>query len=325
MKGLGIARSGSLDAELGDRAAADRPTCFLHVPKSGGESIHAALRAALPEGSLAAQRLDRTGIRIFVELPGPNEFDGSDYKVLALTSDDIKSMAGRRAVSGHFSLGTLQQITHPSRIATIFREPRARLLSLYSFFRAPGVRDFWSPFGSGLLSGTERPLHEFLSDPVYARATDNQVSRMLLDGDVRIPDADFIAEVDRTPLAELAQRRVDSLGFVGILETGDMVWEGFSQIFGVELRQVEINVTGAPEIGAGPTPTPASDPQAALRSFERRTEVDRILYENALARTCGSHAQARRFADRAFARQVERFNRITDGAAADLAVALADS
>jgi hypothetical protein len=109
----------------------------------------------------------------------------------------------------------------------------------------------------------------------------------------------------------------------------DLALDGIAPDLGidadVELRQVEINVTGAPEIGAGPTPTPASDPQAALRSFERRTEVDRILYENALARTCGSHAQARRFADRAFARQVERFNRITDGAAADLAVALADS
>jgi hypothetical protein len=34
------------------------PKCFLHVPKSGGSSVHAALELALAPGSLAPRRFD---------------------------------------------------------------------------------------------------------------------------------------------------------------------------------------------------------------------------------------------------------------------------
>src|SRR5271156_2805263 len=114
------------------------PKCFLHIPKSAGSSIHSALEAALPAGSLAPQRTDSW---LFC---GFNDFEllrPEARSLIAANLPEVQSLGRSRAVSGHFSLTTLLQIADQSSIATVLREPRARLLSLYTYWRTPGLND----------------------------------------------------------------------------------------------------------------------------------------------------------------------------------------
>ena len=167
------------------------PACFLHIPKAAGSSIHAALGAALPPGSLAPQRLDSS---VFCNFEDFELLSREARRQVAANPCEVQSLGGYRAVSGHFSLTTLLQIADASSIATVLREPRARLLSLYMYWRTPDIGDFWAPYSA--TEHAQRPLSVFLSEPRLAPAVDNQVCRMLLHGDPRLPESGFAAQSD---------------------------------------------------------------------------------------------------------------------------------
>ncbi len=59
--------------------------------------------------------------------------------LVAVEHEEVRALGGYRAVSGHFLLTTLLQIADAASIATVLREPRVRLLSLYMYWRVPGV------------------------------------------------------------------------------------------------------------------------------------------------------------------------------------------
>jgi hypothetical protein len=58
-----------------------------------------------------------------------------------------------------------------------------------------------------------------------ALAIDNQICRMLLYGDPRIPHEGFIASDDIDAVASDALAQLDTLGSVGVLELGDSAGE----------------------------------------------------------------------------------------------------
>jgi hypothetical protein len=159
-----------------DRRRGDAsPTCFLHVPKSAGSSVLAALEAALPPGSLAPGRFDPTTFCDF----GDFELLRPELRAaLAVDPHEVGSLAQYRAISGHFSLATLLQVTDASSICTVLREPRARVLSLYMYWRTPGIGEEWEPYRAH--EHARRPLAEFVKEPLLAPVIDNQVCRMLL-------------------------------------------------------------------------------------------------------------------------------------------------
>src|SRR5437660_10796210 len=108
----------------------EHPRCFLHVPKSGGTSVYASLRAGLPHASLSAKTNDTStfcyGFTTFDELP-PEARES-----LLVEEREFDALSRSDVVFGHFSLPTLLKVAPPASIATVLREPRTRLLSFYT-------------------------------------------------------------------------------------------------------------------------------------------------------------------------------------------------
>jgi hypothetical protein len=296
---------------LGAPVRADsRPTCFLHIPKSAGSSIHAALEAALPLGSLAPQRVDSS---LFCDFDDFELLRPEARSQVAACPREVQALARYRAVSGHFSLTTLLRIADASSICTVLREPRARLLSLYMYWRTPGTSDFWAPYPAA--DHAQRPLWEFLSEPLLAPAIDNQICRMLLYGDPRLPESEFAAPSDIEAIAADAIKRLDALGFVGVLELGDSVWQGLARLFDVKLSPTRLNVT---EDLGNPT---ATRPGGRLLTAEaldlvgRRSAADLVVYDHALTRAHVDACERRRLGDGAFARQLVKLGDLVGNSA----------
>lgn len=287
------------------------PLCFLHVPKCGGQSVERALEAALPDGAVAPRGADFGGCRTVSSRTSFEDVDEWVRSLIAIRDEEVDSLRDYRVVAGHFMLPTLLRIAPPARIVTVLREPRARLLSLYLFFRTPDMHELWADYCGDLLDTALRPLEAFLFEPKIARATDNQVCRMVLSGDERIPDDGFIADRDVEVVAAATLEQLDRLGFAGILESGDDMWRGLSRTFGVALDPTRTNESSTPVASAGAEPIPPFDSAAVFDGLERRTSADRIVYETLVARTCGGSAAARRWADEALADQLARFDRVS--------------
>jgi hypothetical protein len=259
-------------------AAAGSPRCFMHVPKCAGSSIYASLVKALPPGSVSMKMMDATmldpGIATLDSLPPRYR------EIVAGTPEEIAKLAEAAVVSGHFRLSTLTRVTSPESIGTVLREPRARLLSQYVFWRTQVHNDApqFQPREQAL-----RPLGEFLSEPSLAHATDNLVCRILLEPDRRIPTRAFIAPNDVEAVALSAAAKLDALGFVGVLELGDMVWRGLSRLFGVVLTPNERNVTGRRGLPAETAPLARPFTARTIELLQARTGADAVVYQHALA------------------------------------------
>jgi hypothetical protein len=276
------------------------PLCFLHVPKSAGSSFHEMLRAGYPEGALTERRCDTCSFAGF------DEFDAlSDTmrSTIAVTEEELVALGGHQVVSGHFALSNLLRLTTPDRIATVFREPRARLLSLYAYYRlSPWLLEAWTPYDI-MLHG-RRPLDEFLTEPRIAVETDNQACRLLLHGDPRIPRDDFIAAEDVPGLARAAAARLDEFGLVDVLELGRPTWEAFAEFFGVPATPTRVNVTGELPTGIAERGPVAKITPDTIRLLQQRNAVDSLLYDRALTRKGWSRADVEAVRDAAFAQQI---------------------
>ncbi len=281
------------------------------MPKSGGSSVYAALEGALPAGSLAPRRFDRSTFADFHDF-GLLGKDARD--LVAINRDEVQALGQYLAVSGHFSLTTLLQITDATSIATVLREPRARLLSLYLYWRVPNVGDVWTPYR--VTGHARRPLSEFLSEPRLAPIVDNQVCRLLLYGDARLPESGFVARGDIESLAADAIEQLDALGFVGVLELSDGLWPGLAKLFELELDPTSVNVTE--ELG-DLIPTPPADQLLTTETFkliEQRNEVDLLIYDHVLARVGLDARERRRLGDSAFARELVKLGDLLGRSAA---------
>ncbi len=275
----------------------ETPKCFLHIPKSAGMSIHAALEAALPAGSLAPRRFDRS---VFADFHAFELLRSEARNLIAVDRSETQALGKFSAVSGHFSLPTLLQITDRSSISTVLREPRTRLLSLYAYWRASGTDELWIPYHTA--DHAQRPLGEFLSEPRLAPVIDNQICRMLLYGDKRLPESSFTAESDIESIAADAIAQLDALGFVGILELGNM-WQGVARLFNVKLDPVKLNITEDLERST------AIEPKERLTSetldlIQRRSTADLLVYDHALARAGLDTSERQQLRNGAFAHQL---------------------
>lgn len=291
-----------------DRPSSPRvpPTCFMHIQKCAGQSLYAALDAALPPGSLAPRRMEPANFCSF------DDFDllGDDARArVAVGDDELLELRGYRAVFGHFTLPTLARLAPLSGIGTVLREPRARLLSYYVYLRCKvALRTMWAPYDVHVPA--EQSLAGFLAEPRVARTTDNRVCRMVMHGDPRVRDGEFIHAADLEPLAEAAVERLERLGFVGLLEDRDAAWRGMGRLFGVALAPARENVTGEEEVWPGALPVPPFGGAETLDLLERRTRADAMVYRRMAARSHGDDG-ARSLAAAAFAGARARYESFT--------------
>ncbi|HKG40060.1 MAG TPA: hypothetical protein VKB25_13815 [Conexibacter sp.] len=275
-----------------------RARCFMHVPKSAGSSVFEALTAAFPAGAIAPQRHDHVNLAPF------RDFDALAPQlraVIATNSEELLALAQFDIVCGHFVLPSLLRIARPEAIATIVREPRARLLSLYAYW---AIEDFSAAAPYAAWQHASRPLCEFLSEVTIAPVIDNQLCRMLLHGDPRIPMTGFIARDASEALVEESLRRLETLGFVGIQELPDGLWDGLSTVFRVPLEPERANVTASLRGRPRCPPIATAIDEKTLTLLEHRTDVDGRIYRELVMRTRGASVDPDALATVSFLRQL---------------------
>lgn len=285
------------------------PRCFLHVPKSAGTSIRTSLERALPPGAVGPKRQDASHLCGFAAL---DRLEPAIRALLTADDDEIAGLADHAIVSGHFSLPTLLRIAPASSIATVLREPRARLLSHFAFWRLSSeTRQVWR--GYPALEHALRPLDEFLDEPQIAQATDNVVCRMVLFGDARIPEREFITEPEA--IAADTIEALETLGFVGVVELQDSMWDGLSDFFGVRLSPTFLNATASQSTGSD---TPVLDLDVSARTLEliaSRTTADAIVYGHFLSRRRSPSPAAKQLRAAAFASELVRLGNVASSSA----------
>ena len=217
---------------------ASGPRCFLHVPKCAGSSVTHAITQSLPPGTVSPKIQE--GLFWMVDWD-PEAINPQWRKHMVVDDDDVQELSGYDVVMGHFSLPLLHRITAPSLVATVLREPRARLLSDYAYWRLASDQFMWQ--GWSLADFAWRPLDEFLGSSLVAGETDNVICRMLVGGDERIPLHGLIAPGDVSGVASRAIEALDTLGFVGLVELGDSMWKGISAFFDVIVTPTTVNTT----------------------------------------------------------------------------------
>ncbi|WP_439595778.1 hypothetical protein [Falsiroseomonas sp.] len=106
---------------------------FVHLPKTGGFALHAALERGLPEGSVL--RIGDSAAQEAFRVMPPEE------------------VARYSMVSGHFTFEEAQAVAAPgARFATLLRDPVSRLLSAFNYMST------W----------VEHPLHDIFRDRGFA-------------------------------------------------------------------------------------------------------------------------------------------------------------
>lgn len=217
-------------------AGGPRPFAFLHVPKSAGSSVTTSLREALDGHTWGEFLFDPAWMGPYRDAERPESAQG---RVL----ESRAHLASVDAVAGHLTLDTLLSRFAIDDVATVVREPRCRLLSHYEFWRNldDDARAADIPWTS---SHSARTLDfaDWLLDESIAYQSDNTLIRQLVDDPV-IPDNEFIPNDQLARLARIASARIRQLGFVGLVESGDAVFDRLGEFVGAPLRHHRINVT----------------------------------------------------------------------------------
>lgn len=279
----------------GERPA---PTCFLHIPKCAGMSIHAALETAFGTDAVAPKRADATVLCGHTDRVHPT----SIRPLLALDEQEQRDLGAYPLISGHFSASTLLAVTQPRALCTVLREPRARLLSLWSYYRlSHSLRIAWGDFPTVTLARDS--FAAFVSAAWAAPVTDNAICRMVLGGHAAIPDDNFIEPGDVERVAEATVAALQRFGFVGIIERGEALWAGLSQFFGATLAPVRTNVTEQ-DIDPDAPPVDLAVDEDAVALLHARTAADAIVYRRALAEHVSADSQP--FIDAAFIREIAK-------------------
>jgi hypothetical protein len=245
-------------------------------------------------------------------------------QVLVVTETELEELSMWQVVSGHFRLSTLLRVAPSSAVCTVLREPRTRTLSMYQYgWLNTWEREFWRPWD--IFDHFRVSLEKFLADPSIAANVDNVLCRLLIDDDSLIPAEGFISPEDVEEVASLAVNQLETLGFVGTVELGN-VWHGLSALFGAELEPVRTNVTG--EGGSGGSrealATTVEVTDRTLQLLHERTASDAIVYAHVLRSAGLSTNEARTLSDTAFAQQLVKLGDLMGTSALETARTAAD-
>lgn len=168
---------------------------FMHIPKTGGTSLHNILVNQFERHQVCPERFNH---------------------LQRWTTSDLAKF---RLFSGHFDMAGINLIPGDKRIIALFREPKARILSLYYFWRAHKE----SVVENGNLHGPRlaRRLHllEFLrhnGDGIPGNI-DNIISRTLLGKIFVGRNREYLYPKDE--VFDRAMEAIQALACFGIMET----------------------------------------------------------------------------------------------------------
>lgn len=201
---------------------------------------------------------------------------------------------------GHYGLPALERIDPERFIFTFLRDPRARIVSLYNYWRSvdPALLD--PAEGNFTVAAAHR--HDLLgflrgSDPFIVNYLDNFYVRRLT-GRYRTSAAhDPLHANPRVALTE-AIAALDRIGFVGITERMDESVARLAKAIGAVPPGGKVRGNVAAENHTDPSGWFRAAPRAEITpevaaELDRLTTLDRALYAEALGRFDGRRGRAR--------------------------------
>lgn len=237
---------------------------FLHLEKTAGSSLTTFL----------------TGLFHPLQIcPDPNRVVAPDTPLLRERGGH-RPDPERALAWGHYDLPTLQALGPDRFLLTVLRDPEARILSLYHYFRAND--------GDGdrrVRIAHELSLLDYLrsSEPDAINMIDNLYVRRLTGRYVGADGVDPLA-VDPQGALEAACAGLDALDFVGLAEDMDATLAVLGRMLGfaAPARAPRANVLAQNEANPFlPFRTIARSPVTPAIAVElaRLTRLDRVIYE----------------------------------------------
>jgi hypothetical protein len=238
---------------------------FLHLPKTGGSTLHELFSAHFAPEEICPQR--HSNLR-------------------AYSVDELRQW---RFFSGHFDADEIRRIPRPLFVVTVLRDPIERLLSLYYFWKRH-TDEFINKFSADFLRMTkDGTLLDFLrnSHPMILHAAHNAMVRQLA-GAVKttasgyglMKSGETAESVTEAQLMSLALKNLLSFDVVGNTSELSLVYERVASVFGMKSYPSipKINTREDVDEHVGPvTPEPITPEIQAL--LEEKTRLDRMLYQ----------------------------------------------
>lgn len=257
---------------------------FLHFEKCGGVALVRWLA-----GQFHPRQIDPDLARA----APPHQF--------ARAVSGVGTWVGRYPLTwGHYDLGAFERFAGERLVFTMLREPRARLVSLYHYWRSVRPEKLDDPATDPLVGVAHRcDLAGFLQNdsPLLRDYIDNVYARRLTGRYATGEPADRL-RTDRAGTLAAAEAALARLAFVGITERLDETAHRLAAVIGA-----------APPPAAGLRANVAAenhaDPSGWFRRVERQaitqeaeaeldrlTDLDSVLYARALARFAAPGAVA---------------------------------
>jgi hypothetical protein len=256
------------------RAESRRAVGLLHVPKAGGTAVRNAVRS-IPGTHATTPYFDEDMIA-GVSVTGLPEAMRAEF----VRDGELRELCSRyQLVVGHFS-GRHLLDAGCRRLAVLLREPRARILSLYRYWRAlnPTVLSDWGEWGATTVASAQFAFSEFLRSPHVWPATENAISRQIL-VHATPPNA--------TAAGRATSRALRGSGYRTIRDRLAVVeWSTHSQRFVDRICEL-VEHQESPEV-ARENETPAPDGVQPIDTWSRArleeaTRLDRQLMERLMA------------------------------------------
>ena len=262
---------------------------YLHLPKAAGTSIRAALSSYYDAADTVPWSFDR---HMFGEFPQLADIDRPVFL------GDPSEFRRYRYMEGHWSLPTILAGFDAEDVACILREPRARYLSQYTFWRSWGdeQHEVWTPFDASLAS--RRPLSEYASDPSVACISDNLVSRLVLGPHRLIPADGPIAAADIDAVARAACEQLDLIGHVDVIERGEATYVALEEWFGSPLSRERLNETNL-DLGERVDIDDLLD-RRTIALVNDRSAADLQVWHHVAAKRASASTAARSMADTSY-------------------------
>ena len=267
---------------------------YLHVPKAAGTSVTDAIRRAVVAAaereerviSICPQVMDRT---LYGSFDRYGEL--SDKPREMIFTGPVERLAGYEVVVGHFSAASLRPGRGDHDLAVLFREPRARLMSHYSYWSSWSAEEHaaWDPY-DGSRHAADAPWPDLLVDESLASQIDNVAARLLLSPHPLIPTDGFIADHDLAEVASAAVETLGRFGFVDAIENGPQCWSRLGEWAGLDLDVGHRNVTE--DTDADPSVWAEAEAPGAVSALAARTAVDRRLWLTAMHRNDPGRSEA---------------------------------
>lgn len=243
----------------------------MHVPKTSGTAINSGLGEALNPLPWVAG-FDRSIFGAF------DAFDSMQVGLRATIHLDLFPPAEvPDLVSGHFSYSTITRSRPQAQLMTVLREPRARILSHWMFWRAQSDQNLqgWGGW-SEIVRLARLPLLQFLNRGEVACQVDNATVRMLLWPHPLIPDDGFIHVSSDERLIIEAAARLKRFAFADVIENPRFKANLQSWI-GRPFTYARVNETNdvPPELRV---PLRDELTPEVLRLIEHRSRLDRVLW-----------------------------------------------